>query len=134
MESRLRLTETRAIDREYLVKNWWKIFIFEDDFRSRGKRGKVKHTIAPNTWGFIVQKTPGLDSSFEAFSIEEYWPVYQREIQKLQTIISLSPSTDQFFIPALGSGRANRFGIWDKVISGRIKEDLQGFDNVVFLW
>ena len=120
------------ITREYLRDNPNHIFVFGDNTLRRGKGGAAALRDEPNTYGFITKILP--NNSNEAFyTIDIYKPIYYVEIEKLKSYISQN-LTKTFLISQLGSGLANRHGIFEKVIEPNIKNDLNEFDNVKFLW
>ena len=120
------------ITEEYLKNHVDHIFVFGDNLERKGKGGAANLRDLPNTFGFITKKAPNnLDSSF--YKPEEYLPVFLKEMCVLVDFIR-SNKDKQFLISKLGSGLANRYGIFDDVIELHIINLLNSFDNVKFLW
>jgi len=120
------------ITREYLRKNPNHIFVFGDNTLRQGKGGAAALRDEPNTWGFISKILP--NNSPEAFyTPDTYRPVYYVEIEKLKSHI-FQNQDKTFLISQLGSGLANRYQIYEKVIQPNLKNDLAEFNNIEFLW
>lgn len=122
----------KIIDGKYLKENPNHIFVFGDNTCHRGKAGAAKYRDFPNTYGFITKIKPDMKpSSF--FDVEEYQIVYQYEISKLRNEILNNPDK-HYLISKLGSGLANKYGIYQEVIEPNIRKDLSDLHNVEFLW
>lgn len=108
------------------------IFVFGDNLKRVGTGGAAALRDLPNTYGFITKKEPSFNDA-AYYRPEEYIKVYQREIDQLKAIIRTSPGKI-WYISKLGSGLANKYHIWEEVISKRIKSDLKDYVNIVYLW
>ncbi len=121
----------RWISKKYLRDNPDHIFVFGDNKIRRGKKGAAFLRDEPNSYGFITKKIPSykFDSYYKP---KEYKVVFKREILYLKLEIESNPS-QTFLITELGSGLANKYKIWEKVIKPGL-EELRRYSNVVFLW
>lgn len=120
------------ITAEWLRDHRDHIFVFGDNMKRIGKGGAAALRGEINTYGFITKKYPNNeDTSF--FSLEEYLPIYETEIETLKEILSANPEVT-YIISRVGAGLANKYGIWEKIIEPKMEEDLIEFTNVVFLW
>ena len=85
----------------------------------------------PNTYGFITKIFPdSKDTSF--FKPNWYFRIFEHGVFRLKILIESNPQKT-FLISKLGSGLANKYGIWKKVVKPGI-EKIRDFSNVVFLW
>lgn len=120
------------VTKQFLINNPECIFVFGDNTQRKGKGGAAKLRDCDNAYGFITKKYPNnCNSSF--YKPNEYLPVYEHEIN----IVRAWATTHKhklFLISKLGADLANRYGIFEQVIAPNIRNDLSGFDNVVFLW
>lgn len=123
-------TET-IIDKEYLKRNPDHIFVFGDNTLHAGKKGAALLRDEPNSYGFITKKRPSYDSS-AYYRPSEYKEVFRDEMRRLVRDIEACPHLT-FLISKLGSGLANKYGIYEKVIRGGLKE-LEKYPNVKFLF
>jgi hypothetical protein len=124
--------QNKTITEDFLNKNPNAYFIFGDNLERTGYGGAAALRDHPHAIGFITKKFPdNRDSSF--YMPEEYSPVFFEELTKLEKIISKNP-TKVFYISQLGSGLANKYGIWEKLIYHNLVFKLQKFDNVIFCW
>ena len=123
--------EELIITQKYLQDNPDHIFVFGDNLLRKGKAGAAKLRDLPNSYGFITKKYPNNDiKSF--YKPEEYKTVFEKELDKL--IFQIVMHQDKtFLISKLGSGLANRFHIWEKVIKFGLVH-LKHYENVKFLW
>jgi len=120
------------ITSDYLREHPDHIFVFGDNRLRQGHGGAAALRDHPNTYGFITKKLPNNeDSSF--YTVEEYLPVLLAELWNLNRFIELNPDKT-FLISKLGSGLANKYGIWEKLICKRLKSRFSGLPNVRFLW
>jgi hypothetical protein len=121
------------ITREFLRAHPNYIFVFGDNLLRRGTGGAAALRDVPNTYGFITKKTPTHDDA-AYFTPEEYADVFKEEYGKLAVAIDYNGDTNtKYFISKLGSGLANKFGIFEQVINPRIL-DLDKYPNVTLLW
>jgi len=125
------IMEELIITQKYLQDNPNFIFVFGDNHLREGKAGAAKLRDLPNSYGFITKKFPNNDiKSF--YKPEEYKLVFEKELDKL--IFQIVMHQDKtFLISKLGSGLANRFHIWEKVIEPELKT-LTRYKNVKLLW
>lgn len=120
------------VDGQFLEDNPNCIFVFGDNTIRRGKGGAAALRDYPNTYGFITKKFPA-NNDKDFYTVEEYINVYNDELRKL--IDALMVSGDKvFLISPVGSGLANRFGIWEQIIKPKLKEDLKEFKNIIWLY
>lgn len=123
---------TKIITVEYLRENPTHIFVFGDNLDRKGKGGAAILRDEPNTYGFITKRHPNNgDGSF--YRNCDYKNRYEVEIEKLIDTIRRNPDK-LFLISKLGAGLANKYGIFEHIISPNIKKDLKEFKNVEFLW
>jgi len=117
---------------EFLDCNPSAYFVFGDNLERWGRGGAAKLRDHPHAIGFITKKFPdNKDESF--YKPEEYSPVFFEELKKLKVIIEQRPGKT-FYISQLGGGLANKFRIWQKLISHNLTKELEKFDNVIFCW
>ena len=118
------------MSREFLLNNPNIIFVFGDNLIHKGHGGGAKFRDLPNTYGFITKKYPNnKPSSF--FKLDEYKPMLQQEIEKLENYIRNNPNKI-FYISALGRGLANKHGIW-KLIKPKLEQLERKYPNQVIL-
>ena len=119
------------VDKKYLKSNPNHVFVFGDNLVRRGTGGAAALRYEPNTYGFITKKYP--NNKLESFyNTNEYIPIFEIEFKKLIKIIKDNP-TKTFLISKLGSGLANRFGIFEKVIEPNIRKLIR-YPNVKLLF
>lgn len=120
------------ITQEFLDNNPTAYFVFGDNLERQGHGGAAQLRDHPHSIGFITKKFPdNHDGSF--YKPEEYSPVFFEELKKLKTIIEKRPEK-VFYISQIGSGLANKFRIWDKLIRHNLVRTLDEYDNVIFCW
>ena len=118
------------ITHEFLDCNPSAYFVFGDNLERWGHGGAAKLRDHPHAIGFITKKFPdNKDGSF--YKPEEYSPVFFEELKKLKLIVEQRPGKT-FYISQLGGGLANKFRIWQKLISHNLTKELEKFDNVIF--
>jgi len=122
----------KFITHEYLEKNPNHIFVFGDNTLRRGHGGAAILRSHTNTYGFITKKYPTYSNN-AFYRIKEYKKIYDEEMQKLKTEIQNNPDK-LYLISKLGGGLANKHNIFESVIEPNIKNDLQEFGNVEFLF
>lgn len=120
------------ITKEYLQKHPNHVFVFGDNLLHKGYGGAASLRDMHNTAGFITKKYPN-NQPDSFYTVDEYKSVYKREIHVLQQDVEQHPN-DLFLITKIGSGLANRWGIFEKIIKPNIKKDLAKYSNVRFLW
>ena len=122
-----------TITREFLRAHPNYIFVFGDNLERRGTGGAAALRDEPNTYGFITKKTPTHDDA-AYFTPEEYIELFNCEYGKLAVAIDYNGNKNtKYFISKIGSGLANKFGIFEQVIHPRIL-DLDVYPNTVLLW
>lgn len=127
-----KIIQKEFIDKNYLIENPNHIFVFGDNLLRKGYGGCAKLRDFKNTYGFITKKKPdNINTSF--YKPEEYSEVYKLEIQKLIKFIVDNPEK-LFVISRLGSGLANKYKIFEKIINPNIKHKLSMLKNVKFFW
>lgn len=119
------------ISTKYLRENPDHIFIFGDNKKGKGKKGAARHRDEPNSMGFITKKYPSYNND-AYYKPREYKVVFDNELSKLMDIIESNPKLT-FMISRLGSGLANKYNIWEKVICEGL-EILRKYPNVRFLY
>jgi len=119
------------ITRKYLRENPDKVFVFGDNLLRKGKKGGAVLRDEPNTYGFVTKKAPNnLDSSF--YRPSEYKEVFRHELNDLINVIEANPDKT-FLISKIGSGLANKYNIFEKVIKPGLAK-LKKYPNVEFLF
>lgn len=119
------------IDKKYLRKNTDHIFVFGDNSMRTGRGGAAYLRNEPNTYGFVTKKYPSTaDSAY--YRPEEYAAIFEYEFKRLENFIKQDPF-HLFLISKIGSGLANKYGIWESVIRPKIFE-LRKYENVSFLF
>ena len=104
----------KIITKEYLKENPNHIFVFGDNTIRKGKAGGAILRDEPNSYGFITKKFPNnKDESF--YKPDEYRSIFVKELIKLKRMIKLFPEKT-FLISKIGSGLANRFGIFGLIL------------------
>ena len=109
------------------------IFVFGDNLDRRGLGGQA--AIArkvTNSYGFVTKKYP-THSPSDYYKPSEYSNKFISEIKKLKKEIEKNNDII-YLVPTLGNGLANKFNIWENVIRNNIKIELEGYNNVVFLY
>lgn len=120
------------VTKEYLDAHPDKIFVFGDNLTRRGHAGAAALRDCHNTYGFITKKLPAnIDQAF--YSIDEYEPVFRKEMEKLEYEIQNNPDKE-FLISKLGSGLANKYLIFENVIYNGLLELENKYDNVNLLF
>ncbi len=120
------------ITEHFLNTNPEAYFVFGDNLIRRGYGGAARLRDHPQAIGFVTKKFPdNRDTSF--YSPDEYEDLFFDELEKLENLIKTQPDKT-FYISQLGSGLANRYGIWGVLIQPNIVGKLLKFSNVVFCW
>ena len=120
------------ITREYLEQHPDEIFVFVDNLFHYGKGGAAALRDLPNTYGFVTKYRPcNEDGCF--YTTTDYRQIYNSQIILLKAAIKHNPDK-VFLISKVGSGLANRYGIFECIIEPNMKYDLRGLENVRFLW
>jgi hypothetical protein len=116
---------------KFLRENPDHIFVFGDNLIGKGKKGGAIHRDEPNAYGFVTKKRPSYDGS-AYYRPAEYKHVFKKEMEKLEKDIKACPHFT-FMISKIGSGLADKYGIYRKVIREGLRV-LQKYDNVTFLF
>jgi hypothetical protein len=119
------------VSTRYLRDNPDHIFVFGDNKIGRGKKGAAIHRDEPNAYGFVTKKYPNYKNE-SYYKPREYKDVFEKEMSKLMQRIEENPQ-QTFLISRLGSGLANKYRIWEKVICEGL-ETLKKYPNVKFLY
>jgi hypothetical protein len=122
----------KIITEEYLIENPNHIFVFGDNEKRYGTGGAAKLRHLPNTYGFITKKAPTYNKK-DFYIPSEYLLVYFNEMALLRQEIRKNPDK-KYLISKIGGGIANKNKIFEIVILPRIRQDLQEFENVEFLF
>jgi hypothetical protein len=121
----------RTITAQYLREHPECVFVFGDNTIRRGRKGAAALRDEKNAYGFITKKFPSHDDRAH-YKLEEYAPVLERELRKLTTLIEASPQRT-FLLTPLGSGLANRYGIYEKMIRPALTTIAEKYPNAVLL-
>lgn len=120
------------ITRDYLRSNPNHMFVFGDNLLRKGKDGASALRGEPNTYSFVTKKAPNnRDESF--YRPDEYRAVFLKELQKLEMAIRQGGNI-LWLISALGSGLANKYGIWEQVIKPELEKLHERHENVRMLF
>jgi hypothetical protein len=120
------------ITKEFLDQNPNSFFVFGDNSQRVGADGASALRGHPKAIGFITKKTSNNNpSSF--FKVDEYIKPFFEQLNQLVNHIQSHPNYT-FYISKIGSGLANYYYIWEKLIGHNLVEDLKDFENVVFCW
>lgn len=118
------------ITQQFLDTNPNAYFIFGDNIERWDHGGAAKLRGHPHAIGFITKKFPdNSDSSF--YRPEEYSSVFFEELEKLKRIVKARPDKT-FYISQLGSGLANKYFIWQRLIEHNLVRVLNNFNNIIF--
>ena len=119
------------ITKYYLDEHPEFYFVFGDNLIRRGTGGAAVLRYHPQAIGFITKKFPdNQDSSF--FTPESYKDVFRSEREYLEDRIQKNPES-LFLVSKLGSGFANKYHIYEKIIKPWIMKNLINYKNVVLL-
>lgn len=120
------------IDKYYLKSNPNHIFVFGDNTLRKGLDGAALFRNEVNSYGFITKKYPNNEKE-SFYTVETYLSVYLSELSLLKNEMSENKNKT-YLISKLGSGLANRYGIFEGIIELRIKKDLARYTNVRWLF
>lgn len=110
------------ITEQYLIDNPKHCFVFGDNLRRFGIGGAAKLRHLPNTYGFITKKAPTHNPD-DYYKPQEYTVIFENEVAKLLKEIK-KDKYDLWLISKIGAGLANKYNIWENVISFNIKKAL----------
>lgn len=102
------------ITSQYLRENPNHVFVFGDNLLRKGLGGAAKLRNEPNTYGFITKKYPN-NKNMSFYKPEEYRPIFQSELIKFVDHITFNYDK-LFLVSKLGSGLANKYGIYEFII------------------
>lgn len=124
-------TSMEKITAKFLHDHPDHVFVFGENRLRVGKGGAAALRDEPNTYGFITKKMPlRIDEAY--YTPEEYRSIFEIELQQLIVAIESDPQIT-WLISKLGSGLANRFGIFEAVIEPGIRV-LNRYSNVKLLF
>lgn len=107
------------VTREFLRNNRHCIFVFGDNLMRVGVGGAASLRDEPNTYGFITKIFPS--NKLEAFYYRStYKTQFMRETDKLTQLINIYQNR-LWLVSKVGSGLANKFGIYDIIKPWREK-------------
>ena len=121
-----------VITQEYLKENPDHVFVFGDNSLRRGKKGGAVLRDEPNVYGFITKKYPSYNND-AYYRPSEYREIFSKELNKLLNLVNANPNKT-YLISQIGSGLANKYRIFDKIINPSIKTSFKEYKNVKFLW
>ena len=124
--------EKIEVTKEMLDSNPNMYFVFGDNLTRTGTGGAAKLRHHPRAIGFITKKEPTHNQT-ACFTPEEYASIFFQQLEQLREHIKKTP-THTFYISKIGSGLANKYWIWEKLIHHNLRNELNEFDNVVFCW
>ena len=119
------------ITEEFLTNHICCRFIFDDNTIHKGLGGAAKLRNHPFSIGFITKKYPN-NNTDSFFTIDEYLPIFNREKNKLESLISYQ-SHLYFLISKLGSGLGNQNHIFENLIEPWLLS-LNKYKNVSLLF
>lgn len=119
----------QEITRDWLAANPGFVFVFGDNTDRAGHGGAAKLRDVPNTYGFITKIHPN-NEWFSFFTPAPYGPVFLYEVKELVKYIEANPHLT-FIMSPLGSGLANRHGIWEKIIKPQLPKELAHFGSQI---
>ena len=124
--------ENINVTAEFLNKDPDAYFVFGDNLKHAGYAGAAALRDHPQAIGFITKKEPNGHPK-SCFTPEEYAKPFFDQLNQLSELIKNNPYR-KFYISKLGSGYANRYYIWEKLIHHNLTSELEKFNNVVFCW
>lgn len=121
----------KTITAQWLMEHPNHIFVFGDNTIRKGEKGGAALRGIPNTYGFITKIYPTTQKN-AYYTPDTYHQIFIQELHKLEMRIVTNPKKI-FLISKLGSGLANKYGIFEAVIEPGLSP-LRQYPNVVFLW
>lgn len=107
------------------------IFVFGDNLSRRGTGGAAKLRHCKNTWGFVTKKSPDHEDR-DYYKPSDYSRIFEEQMELLGVEVRINPDR-LYLISKLGGGIADRFGIFDSIISNGIIPIFK-YSNAVRLW
>lgn len=89
-------------------------FIFGDNLVHRGRGGAAALRDEPNALGFVTKKYPN-NNPDSFYKVDEYYEVFNKESSKYCELMSYYPNCF-FLFSKLGSGLANKYCIFEKIL------------------
>jgi len=120
------------ITREFLEKHKKCCFVFGDNVFRVGHGGAASLRDVDNTYGFITKIRPDNDDS-SFFKPIEYKSVLTHEIMLLNDFL-LSDVYDYLLVSKIGSGLANKYGIWNVIKPALESFRDSFFGEIILLW
>ena len=120
------------VTEDFLNQNTSYYFVYGDNEARQGTAGAAALRTNPRAIGFITKRHPDAKPSTH-FKPEEYIKPFFLQLVQLNDIIKSAPQ-QKFYISKIGSGAANKYYIWERVIHHNLVEALGEYDNVVFCW
>lgn len=108
------------ITKEYLQNNPNHIFVFGDNKDRDGFSGAAILRNEHNTYGFITKKRKTHNDQ-DYYKPSEYFSVFRYEYDLLCDEIESNPDK-KYLISKFGSGVANKYQIWETIVSVYIDE------------
>jgi len=124
--------ENITVTEEFLNKDPAAYFVFGDNAKRQGLAGAAKLRNHPRAIGFVTKKEPNGNAK-SCFTPEEYAKPFFDQLEQLSKHVANNPQS-KFYVSKLGSGYANRYYIWERLIHHNLVGELEKFDNVVFCW
>lgn len=107
-------------------------FVYGDNMNRQGLDGAASMRNHPRCIGFVTRKPPEVKPSAN-FKVEEYAKTFFQQLTQLADIVKKAPH-QKFYISKVGSGAANKYYIWERIIRSNLIIELGEYDNVVFCW
>jgi len=116
------------ITEKFLKNNPNVLFIFGDNTLGVGKGGAAQLRDCENAIGFITKKYPNNeDTSF--YTVSNYYKMFAKELHMLVKLIE-SNLDKKIYITPLGSGLANKYHIFERMIRPSLLDLEKQYDNV----
>jgi len=120
------------VSEEFLSQCPEAYFVYGDNESRQGMDGAAALRSSPKAIGFITKRAPGTKPS-ACFKAKEYIKPFFQQLDQLQGIIKNAPH-QKFYISKIGSGAANKYYIWERIIRHNLVDALSECDNVIFCW
>jgi hypothetical protein len=121
-----------TVTEKFLNEDPASYFVYGDNMQRKGLGGAAKLRNHPRAIGFITKKAPAHESG-ACFKPEEYASIFFDQLRQLAEHVRNNPGV-KFYISKLGSGLANRYWIWERIISHNLQDEFEDCDNVIFCW
>lgn len=120
------------VTKDFLRKNPMTVFVFGDNTIRSGYGGAAYLRDEANSYGFITKKFPNTEPE-SYYTIEEYIPVFNEEMKKLNELIC-NNRQKRFLISRIGRKLANKYGIYEAIIWPKIQLLKELHPNIMELW